>query len=84
MAKRINRPAPLRTETLECCQTTCPQCGGPTYQQYTKESSENNLTIPVILCLHFRRSRKEGKLYGRPTISSSVLLPMPDMSYPAT
>jgi hypothetical protein len=34
--KRINRPAPLRTETLECLQATCPQCGGLIYQQYTK------------------------------------------------
>lgn len=34
--KRINRPAPVRTEVLECFQTRCPQCGGSTYQQYTK------------------------------------------------
>lgn len=34
--KQINWPAAVRTETLECMQTSCPQCGGQTYQQYTK------------------------------------------------
>ena len=35
MTKRVNRPAPVRTETLVCCQPMCPQCGGLTWQQYT-------------------------------------------------
>ncbi len=35
MTKRLNRPAPVRTEPLACCQSTCPQCGGPTWQHYT-------------------------------------------------
>ena len=54
MAKRINRPAPLRTETLECCQTTCPQCGGPTYQQYTKRRTIVTLEGVVRLRLKVR------------------------------
>ena len=54
MAKRINRPAPLRTETLECCQTTCPHCGGPTYQQYTKRRTIVTLEGVVRLRLKVR------------------------------
>src|SRR5258706_1050355 len=54
MGKRINRPAPLRTETLECCQTTCPQCGGPTYQQYTKRRTVVTLEGSVRLRLKVR------------------------------
>lgn len=32
--KRLNRPAPVRTETLDCLQSTCPHCGSRTWLQY--------------------------------------------------
>lgn len=54
MTKRITRPAPLRTETLECCQTTCPHCGGPTYQQYTKHRTLVTLDGVIQLRLKVR------------------------------
>lgn len=52
--KRINRPAPVRTETLECVQTTCPQCGGLTYQQYTKRRTIVTLEGVIQLRLKVR------------------------------
>ena len=44
-----------------------------------KEPSKNNLTDLVILCLRFLHSRKEGKVYGRPTSPPSVLLSLLNM-----
>lgn len=52
--KRINRPAAVRTETLECLQTTCPQCGGRTYQQYTKRRTLITLEGVIQLRLKVR------------------------------
>ena len=52
--KRINRPAAVRTETLECLQTTCPQCGGLTYQQYTKRRTIVTLEGVIQLRLKVR------------------------------
>jgi hypothetical protein len=52
--KRINRPAPVRTETLECVQATCPQCGGLTYQQYTKRRTIVTLERVIHLRLKVR------------------------------
>jgi mutator family transposase len=52
--KRINRPAAVRTETLECFQTSCPQCGGLTYQQYTKRRTIVTLKGIIQLCLKVR------------------------------
>jgi Transposase, Mutator family len=52
--KRINRPAAVRTETLECLQATCPQCGGSTYQQYTKRRTIVTLEGVIGLRLKVR------------------------------
>src|SRR6266496_6112118 len=52
--KRLNRPAPVRTETLVCCQTTCPHCGGPTWQQYRNERTVITLDGGVRLLLNVR------------------------------
>jgi Transposase, Mutator family len=52
--KRINRPAAVRTETLECLQTSCPQCGGPTDQQYTKRRTIVTLEGLIQLRLKVR------------------------------
>lgn len=54
MTKRINRPAPVRTETLECSQATCPQCGGPTWQQYAKRRTIVTLEGVIALRLKVR------------------------------
>jgi len=54
MTKRLNRPAPVRTETLMCCQSTCPQCGGPTWQQYTNRRTVVTLEGGVRLRLKVR------------------------------
>jgi hypothetical protein len=54
MTKRLNRPAPVRTETLECCQTSCPLCGGSTYQQYTKHRTLVTLEGVIGLRLKVR------------------------------
>jgi hypothetical protein len=48
--KRLNRPAPIRTETLECGQTTCPVCGGPTRRQYTNRRR----LVMLDGCVQFR------------------------------
>jgi len=53
--KRLNRAAPIRTEILECAQTTCPQCGGPTYLQYRNQRSVVTLEGSVRLVLKVRR-----------------------------
>jgi hypothetical protein len=50
--KRINRPAAVRTETLECLQTRCPHCGGQTYQQYTKRRTI--VTLEGVIGLHLK------------------------------
>jgi Transposase, Mutator family len=52
--KRINRPAPVRIEVLECIQTTCRQCGGLTYQQYTKRRTIVTLEGVIQLRLKVR------------------------------
>ena len=52
--KRLNRPAPVRIERLECCQATCPHCGGPTYQQYTNRRTLVTLDGGVRLVLKVR------------------------------
>jgi hypothetical protein len=57
MPKRINRPAPVRTELLECTSTTCPVCGGPTWQQYIKSRTVVTLDGGVRLQLHVRECR---------------------------
>lgn len=54
MTKRLNRPAPVRTETLECCQSTCPVCDGPTWQQYTNHRTVVTLDGSVRLYLKVR------------------------------
>jgi len=48
--KRIKRPAAVRTETLDCLQTSCPHCGGQTYQQYTKRRTI--VTLEGVIRLH--------------------------------
>ena len=48
--KRIKRPAAVRTETLDCLQTSCPHCGGQTYQQYTKRRTI--ITLEGVIRLH--------------------------------
>ena len=54
MTKRLNRAPPVRTETLECCQSRCPQCGGPTWQQYTNHRTVVTLEGGVRLRLKVR------------------------------
>lgn len=52
--KRLNRPAPVRSEMLECCQATCPHCGGPTWQPYTNRRTVVTLNGGVRLVLKVR------------------------------
>jgi hypothetical protein len=79
MTKRLNRPAPVRTETLECCQTSCPLCGGSTYQQYTKHRTlvtlegVIGLRLKVRLCQNSSCSRYH-KAY-RPEAEGQYVLP---------
>jgi hypothetical protein len=81
--KRINRPAAVRTETLECQQTSCPQCGGPTYQQYTKRRTVVTLEgviqlrLKVRLCQTATCSRYH-KAY-RPEAEGRYVLPQHEM-----
>jgi hypothetical protein len=58
MTKRLNRPAPGRTETLECCQTSCPVCGGLTWQQYTNQRTLVTLEGVIRLRLKVRRCQR--------------------------
>jgi hypothetical protein len=79
MTKRINRPAPVRTEMLECCQTACPQCGGPTYQQYTKRRTIVTLEGVIQLRLKVRQCQvascpRYHKAY-RPEAEGHYVLP---------
>jgi len=67
MTKRLNRPAPGRTETLECCQTSCPVCGGLTWQQYTNQRTLVTLEGVIRLRLKVRRcQRPECPQYHKP------------------
>jgi hypothetical protein len=81
--KRINRPAAVRTETLECVQTTCPHCGGLTYQQYTKRRTivtlegVIHLRLKVRLCQTPTCSRYH-KAY-RPEAEGRYVLPQHEM-----
>lgn len=52
MAKQTNRPAPSRTEHLDSEQRTCPSCGGPLWQAYTK--SRTLVTLAGVVRLHLR------------------------------
>lgn len=79
MTKRINRPAPIRTDILECYQTTCPYCGGPTYQQYTKRRTVVTLAGVIQLCLKVRQCQtatcpRYHKAY-RPEAEGQIVLP---------
>lgn len=53
--KRLNRPAPIRTETLDCLQSTCPHCGGHTWLQYRNRRRLVTLDGVVELLLRVRR-----------------------------
>lgn len=57
MAKQTNRPAPNRTETLDCLQTSCPVCGGPLWQGYHKKRTLVTLAGVVHLRLKVRSCR---------------------------
>jgi hypothetical protein len=57
MTKRLNRPPPQRADTLECCQTSCPHCGGPTWQQYTNVRTILTLEGSIRLSLKVRICR---------------------------
>ena len=50
--KRLNRPAPVRTDVLECLHSTCPICGGPTWRQYTNH--RRLVTLDGVVQLHLR------------------------------
>jgi hypothetical protein len=81
--KRINRPAAVRTETLECLQTTCPQCGGRTYQQYTKRRTIVTLEGVIHLRLKVRLCQtptcaRYHKAY-RPEAEGRYVLPQHEM-----
>jgi hypothetical protein len=81
--KRINRPAPVRTETLECVQTTCRQCGGLTYQQYTKRRTIVTLEGVIQLRLKVRLCQtptcaRYHKAY-RPEAEGRYVLPQHEM-----
>lgn len=52
--KHLQRPAPVRTETLECGQVACPHCGGPTWQQYHNQRTIVMLEGSVHLVLKVR------------------------------
>lgn len=54
MAKRLQRPAPVRTDTLHCCQASCPACGRSTWQQYTFTRTLVRLEGVVRVRLHIR------------------------------
>jgi hypothetical protein len=73
MTKRLNRPAPVRTETLECCQTRCPLCGGPTYQQYTKHRTV--VTLQGVIGLR-RNVRLRSAERRRDTVLTGLFGPI--------
>lgn len=56
--KRLNRPAPVRTEILTCCQTSCPHCGGLTWCQYQNQRQIVTLEGVVELRLQVRRCQQ--------------------------
>ena len=65
--KRLNRPAPVRTETLACFQTTCPHCGGPTWCQYQNQRQIVTLEGVVDLRLQVRQcQRPDCPRYHKP------------------
>lgn len=77
--KRLNRPAPVRTETLVCCQTTCPHCGGPTWCQYQNHRQIVTLQGVVQLRLQVRQCQQPDcpryhKPY-RPEVEGRFALP---------
>jgi hypothetical protein len=64
---------------LECCQTTCPHCGGTTYQQYTKRRTVVTLAGVIQLCLKVRQCQTAScpryhKAY-RPEAEGQIVLP---------
>lgn len=79
MAKQLNRPAPVWADTLQCCQVTCPQCGGPTWQQYTNRRTVTTLRGGVQLHLKVRRCRTPAcprfRRAYRPEAEGRVALP---------
>lgn len=56
--KRLNRPVPVRTETLTCNQTSCPHCGGSTWCQYQNQRQIVTLDGVVRLRLQVRRCQQ--------------------------
>jgi hypothetical protein len=57
MPKKTNRPAPSRTETLDCLQTACPKCSGPLWQAYHKKRTLVTLSGTLQLQLKVRTCR---------------------------
>lgn len=57
MPKKTNRPAPNRSETLDCLQTTCPKCSGPLWQAYHKRRTLVTLSGTLQLQLKVRTCR---------------------------
>lgn len=56
--KRLNRPAPVRTETLTCNQTSCPHCGRSTWCQYQNQRQIVTLDGVVQLRLQVRQCQQ--------------------------
>jgi hypothetical protein len=57
--KRLSRPTPVRTETLDCTQEACPHCGGPTWLQYRNRRQVVMLEGVVELCLRVRQCQNQ-------------------------
>lgn len=79
MAKQTNRPAPSRSETLDCLLTTCSMCGGPMWQGYHKKRTLVTLEGTLQLRLKVRSCRNtKCKLYHkayRPEAEGHFALP---------
>jgi hypothetical protein len=63
--KRLNRPAAVRNEVLECVQPTCPLCGEPTWRQYTNSRQVVTLDGVVELRLRIKQCRTSTCMRSR-------------------
>lgn len=67
MARKAARPTPTRTETLECVQRQCPECGRLMWVDYENHRTVTTLSEVVRLLLKVRRCpSRHCSRYHRP------------------
>lgn len=65
--KRLNRPPAVWTERLECKQSSCPECGGPIWGEYTNRRRIVTLSGVLELVLKVRRCQnRDCPRYHKP------------------